>query len=292
MKGMLENRDASPEVIFNDTIQVTMSQSHFRRRPWKEEMFAEMDMQKSLDIYRERFADASDFVFIFVGNLEMDSMRKLVTTYLGSLPALNRNETWTNLNIKPPSGVIKKTINMGLEPKARVQINFTGAFAWSRLNSYKLKAMASVLRIKLREVLREDKGGTYGVGVNAFISRIPGERYRIQITFGCDPERVEELIDEVYNQIDSLKAEVVEDLYLNKVKQSQLLQRQKNIKENSFWLNQLGNYYFYNEDPRNIFKFEPMVEALSVTDIQAQAQQFLDGSNVITFILLPENSDN
>jgi zinc protease len=287
MKGMLENRDASPEVIFNDTIQVTMSQSHFRRRPWKEEMFAEMDMQKSLDIYSDRFADASDFIFIFVGNLEMDTMRNLATTYLGSLPALNRNETWANLKIKPPRGVIKKTVTRGLEPKARVQINFTGTFTWSPENRYKLNAMASVLRIKLREVLREDKGGTYGVGVNAFTSRIPEQRYRILITFGCDPERVEELINEVYDQIDSLKAEFVKNIYLNKVKQSQLRQRQKNLKENNFWLNQLGNYYFYQEDPRDIFKFEPMVEALSETDIQSQAKQFLDESNVITFILLP-----
>jgi zinc protease len=255
-------------------------------------MFAEMDMQKSLDIYSDRFADASDFIFIFVGNLEMDTMRNLATTYLGSLPALNRNETWANLKIKPPRGVIKKTVTRGLEPKARVQINFTGTFTWSPENRYKLNAMASVLRIKLREVLREDKGGTYGVGVNAFTSRIPEQRYRILITFGCDPERVEELINEVYDQIDSLKAEFVKNIYLNKVKQSQLRQRQKNLKENNFWLNQLGNYYFYQEDPRDIFKFEPMVEALSETDIQSQAKQFLDESNVITFILLPENSDN
>ena len=290
MKGLLENRDASPEVAFNDTIQVTMSQGHYRRRPWEEQMFNEMDLNKSLRIYKDRFSDASDFTFVFVGNIDVDSLRGLVQTYLATLPVTERKDMWRNLEIRPPRGVIEKKIQRGIEEKSRVQINFTGPFEWTEENSYKINAMVSVLRIKLREVLREDKGGTYGVGVSTFTSRIPEERYRILITFGCDPSRINELVSEVWYQIDSLKTTPVDDLYIKKIKESQLRQREKDLKENSYWLNMLSNAYFYDEDPRDIFNYDRMIRDLSKEDVQFQAKKYFDKQNVITFILIPENN--
>ncbi len=241
LQEYIKNRHADPKSAFQDTIQLTMAQYHPRRRPWTEELFAEMDINKSLAIYKDRFADASDFTFIFVGNFTPDSLKPFVETYLANLPDMNRKEEWEDTEIKTPEGIIQKVVKKGIEEQSEVQIQYTGDFEWSALNDYRLRSMAQVLQIKLREVLREQLGGTYSVGASAFSSRYPRQTYRIIVSFGCDPSRVEELVENVNKQIDSLKTELVDELYLTKVKESQLRAREKSEKENKFWLNKTGN---------------------------------------------------
>ena len=182
-----------------------MAQYHHRARVWTEALLDEMNLERSFEIYKDRFADASDFTFFFVGNIDLEGIRHHVKTYLGGLPATRRNETWRDVGIRPPRGVIEKTVHKGLEPKSSNRIVFTGPFEWSRKNSYNLGAAVDVLRIRLREVLREEMGGTYGVGVGASTSRYPEQRYSIRISFGCAPDSVEQLTRAVFAQIDSLK---------------------------------------------------------------------------------------
>ena len=288
IKEFLKNRDASPTAAFQDTIQVTMGQYHFRRRPWSEAMFDEMDMQKSLAIYQDRFDDASDFTFIFVGNFTPDSLRPFVETYLANLPDKNRSETWRDTGILPPEGVIKKEVKRGIEPKSSVQIHYSGEFDWSAQNDYDLRAMASVLNLKLREVLREDLGGTYSVTVSAFSSREPTPLYRIIISFGCDPKRVEELTEQVSSQIDSLKSYQVDDIYITKVKEQQIRAREKSLKENSFWLNKLETYYYNEWDPVDILNFQKYVDGLTKESVQETAKKYFNDENQASFFLYPE----
>ena len=103
LKSWLENRNASPEAAFHDTLQNTLSRYNYRREPWTLAKLSKMDMGKSFKIYKNRFADASDFSFIFVGNFKPDSIKPLIETYLGNLPSIKRTENWKNLKINPPA---------------------------------------------------------------------------------------------------------------------------------------------------------------------------------------------
>jgi len=288
MKGFLANRKVSPEVAYSDTIRVTMGQYHHRRRPWKEEMFREMDLNRSIEIYKDRFKDASDFTFVFVGNFEIEKITPLIQTYLGSLPSILRQEKWRDVGVEFPTGVISKTVEKGIEQKSRVRLIFTGPFKWSEQNSYDIGSMGSILRIKLREVLREDLGGTYGVGVSASPIRRPREQYRITVSFGCNPDRVEELTEQVLLQIDSLKTTTVDDIYLKKVKETQRRTREKRLKENGFWLGKLTSYYMFDMDPEKIFEFDKYVDNLSKEAIQKAAQKYFTIKNYAKFVLYPE----
>lgn len=288
IKGFLQNRGADPESAFEDTIDVVMAQRHFRARPWSEELLEEMDLARSFAIYRERFADASDFTFIFVGNLDLAAIRPLTETYLGSLPSLNRRETWKDPGIRPPAGVIRKEVRKGREDKSEVRIIFTGPFEWSRQNRYDIAAMAALLRIKLRETLREDLGGTYGVGVRASPSHYPEPDYEFSVSFGCAPGRVEELIQTVFQQIDSLKQFGASDKYLQKIKETQRRQYETDLKENNHWLSSLQFYYFNGESPLNILDYPQYVEKLDAAAIRKAAQAYLNEENYAIFILFPE----
>ncbi|MGA2623198.1 MAG: insulinase family protein [Bacteroidota bacterium] len=288
VKGSLENRSAQPEVAFSDTAQVTLAQHHFRRRPMTTALLDEMNLQTSYNVYRDRFADASDFIFFFVGNFQPATIKPLVETYLGGLPALHRTETWKDVGVNPPSGVIEKTVKKGIEPKSAVRIVFTGSFEWTREHRHQIQSMASVLTIKLREVLREEKGGVYGVGVGASPSHYPKERYTLGIGFGCAPERVDELVKAVFEQIDSLQKYGPGESYIQKIKEIQRREREVSLKENNFWISSLQSAYVNNEDPSVILNYPALIDKLSAKDVQTAAQRYFDMKNYVKVVLYPK----
>ncbi len=289
-RGSLQNRDMRPTTAYSDTIQVTMSQYHFRSRPWTNKILGEMDLQKSLAFYKDRFADASDFTFVFVGNFEPEKIKPLVETYLGGLPALNRGETWRDTGVKAPKGIIEKTVRRGQEPKSQTRLIFTGPFDYNdRFERYVYDSMGDVLQLKLREVLREDEGGTYGVGVRTSLSRWPEGRYSISISFGCDPERLEELTQLVFVQIDSMRQKPVDQSYIDKVTEMDLRSRETNKKENGYWRRTLSSYYQNEMDLMAWLTYEDEVmKKLAAEHVQKATQQYFNMENYARFVLLPE----
>lgn len=292
MKGFIQNRSADPESAFYDTVMVTMAQYHPRVRPWSEELLDELDMETTYSFYTERFADASDFTFLFVGNFEIEEIKPLILSYLGGLPSINRKESWKDTGIRPPAGKIEKTIFRGIDPKSRVSIIFSGPMKWSREENYYLRSMTGLLDIKLREVVREEMGGTYGVSVSSSADLYPVEEYRINISFGCDPGRVEELTQSIFQVLDSLKTDGTEEIYITKVRETQLRSYEISLKENRFWINNLQNYYFTGRNPELILEYPGLVKTLTSESIQETANKYLNMDNYVRIVLIPENQTN
>ncbi|MCK5739825.1 insulinase family protein, partial [bacterium] len=290
MRGVLTNRSAKPEAAFQDTIDVTLSQNHFRARPWSLDMIDEMDLHESVAFYRDRFADADDFTFIFVGKIDIEKLKPLVEQYLGSLPDSPRDEIWHDVGIDPPAGVIEKTVIRGLEPKSRVSLLFTGDYEWSPENNYAFSSMVDVLRIKLRKAVREDKSGTYGVSVNGKPQRYPDEEYQITISFGCAPDRVDELIGIVWSQLDSLQKNPTEEFYLNKVRETQSRSFEVKIKKNGYWLGRLKQAYWYDLPLESIIEYPKMIEKLDGELVRNAAQKYFDEKNYLKVVLYPEST--
>jgi zinc protease len=290
METMLMNRGSDPEAVFEDTLQVTMSQYHPRRLPWTLETLRKMSLDRSYEIYKQRFADASDFTFVFVGNFTFDFLKVFIEQYLGSLPAINRNDHWRDNGVRPPKGVIEKILKRGVDPKSEVRLIFTGPFQWSIMDRFDLNALVNVLRIKLREILREDKGGTYGVAVDAEPDLKPIPEYSLSISFGCNPNRADELTKTVFLQIDSIKNSLIDRSYIEKVMESERRERETSLKQNEFWLSSLQFYSQYNEDPDQILTFEDRLRKLTPEMVQDAANKYLDVKNYVKAVLLPQES--
>src|SRR4029079_1834095 len=135
-----------------------------------------------------------DFTFVIVGNIKLETLKPLVETYLASLPAKGRKEKEKDLGIRRGPGVFKKVFKLGSEPKAAVQIEFHGPQKWTRDNERDMYVLGEVLEVKLRNTMREDMGGVYGVGASGRLSRSPYQERTFGIRFGCDPARVDELV--------------------------------------------------------------------------------------------------
>jgi zinc protease len=289
MEGFIQNRHGSPEAAFYDTIMVTMAQYHMRSRPWSLELLDEIDPEVSWSFYNERFEDTDDFTFVFVGKFDPDSLRPLILQYLGNLPGTDREETWRDTGIIPPAGVIKKAIYRGQEEKSRVSLIFTGEHPWSRNDQYVISSLASVLRIKLRETLREDLSGTYGTSIGSSLSLYPREEYRITISFGCEPDRVDELIGAVFQVIDSVQLYGPEISYVDKVKEMQRRSFETSLEQNRFWLSNLVTYAMREQDPAMILDYPAYIDALNPMMVQDAATTFFNKENYVQVVLKPEH---
>ncbi len=287
--GFIRGMMNSPEAVFRDSMSIAMSQNHPRSRPLTEDRLNEIDLEKAYAFYKDRFADASDFKFYFIGNLDFDKTKSFIEQYLASLPTLDRQEDWVDTGIRTPSGKIFKEILKGKEPKSQVAIRFTGKVDWSIDARIDMNVLQDALQIKLREVLREDLGGTYGVGVRGFVRKEPHESFQIGIDFGCDPSRVEELIASIQAQLSDLRQNGLSDVYLQKVRETYKSKHEEDLRSNSFWLSALR--YIDENNLHASYASEhwgPRINATTPEILKDSANIFLDRTNEAIFILKPE----
>ncbi len=291
MRTVLANRDADPGAALTDAFNRILYQDHPRRQPPSVEMIDETDLARSMAFYEDRFADADDYTFVFVGNMDLDVMRPLVETYIGGLPVTDREETWRDVGIRNPTGVITETVNRGIEPQSQTRIAFTGPFDIAdQAERTRLTATAQLLQTRLRDVMREELGGTYSVGVSPQQAWQPEGRYTVTISFGSDPERAEDLAETLFAEIEALKAAGPEADELADTREAMLRTHETRLENNNFWLTQLAFSYRFGEDPGAgaILSYSDSVEALTEADIQAGMQQYFDTDNYIHVTLLPE----
>jgi zinc protease len=288
-KMLLGNLMSNPQFYYADQSSKIMTQNHPRGGgfPTVEEL-DKINFDKAFAIFQERFANAGDFTFFFVGNFSIEEITPMLSLYLGSLPSIDHQETWKDLGVRPPKGVVKEVINKGTDPKSMVTLNFTGEKPFDKKSNYYLSSLGEILSIKLIEILREDKSGVYGVGANGSSSKDPYESYTLRISFPCAPENVDDLISATITEIKDIKENGVSEEDLNKIKETQRRDREENLKENRYWLSQLGSYYKNKSDLDGFYGREKLVEALTSKDLKDAANKYLNMKNYVQIVLMPE----
>lgn len=289
-KGIYKNLMSNPQYFFMDYTMKKKYDNHPRMVWPSEESLDNLDLEEARRIYAERFSDASDFVFSFVGNYDPDMIQAYAQKYLGNLPTTNREETWKDIGIKVAEGKIIDRFKKGQAPKSNVEMYFHGPFEYNKDNSYEMSSMLAYLRIKLRESLREDKGGVYGVRVSGGGSKKPREQYSITVSFNSDPDKTEELMDAAKEVIQKAIDEAPSELDMTKVKETQKQGRIKNMKENRFWQGQIMRRQEEDKDFDNISieSYNERVDKLTPAQIQAAAALYFDYNRYIEIVMDPE----
>lgn len=287
-KGSLANRESDPNSVFGDTVSAVLSNNNSRRTGPSLEKLNQINLDRAFEIYKERFADASDFVFTFVGSFTLEGIKPLLLQYLGGLPASNRKEKAVDLGIKIPAGVIAKTVYKGQDAKATVRLVFSGDFTYNKENNKRIDALAEVLNIKLIERLREDEGGVYGVSANASQTKFPQNRYSLSISFGCAPENVEKLIASTLDEINKIKTNGALAVDIQKFVAEETRTTETDLKTNGFWLGNIIDSYQNEEDPKDILTYTDSLKKITPEHLKAAANLYLSGKNYIRLVLMPE----
>ena len=288
IRASLKNQENDPDVVYANTIQETLTQGHVRGRPYRAKLLDELDPKKAFEIFRDRFGDAGDFTFLFVGSIEPERFEPLVAAYLASLPSQGRKETFRDVGPSLPKRSVEKTVRAGIEQKSYVSMYFTGSLSWSYETEFALGALKEYLEIRLRESLREDQGGTYDVAVNVLASRYPRGEYYVEISFGASPDRLQDLVARALAEVETMKTSLPDEKITAKVREQAFRLHERGLKENGFWLEHLRNIA-YNDLPGDLVKTIPeLIRKIDPTAIKAAVAEFCRPESLVKVVLYPE----
>lgn len=284
----LTNRAQDPNAALEDAFVEALYGDTIRRGPLPIEAVESLDLARGFEIYQDRFGDAGDFTFVFVGSFDIAKLTELAQIYLGTLPAAGREESWQDVAPALPEGVIEKNVYAGEGERSIVQIVFSGPISPTIETKIELDAMAGVLDIMLREELREKRGGVYSSSAYAYTQELPRPGYFTVIAFATDPARVDELVDATFAQIDALQQNGPTEADVTKVKAQALSTLEEQLENNGFWLSSLKDYIFYASSDKIDFEAQrAAAESLTAEKIQAAAQELLRSDRYIKIVLFP-----
>ena len=289
LKVITANKNTSPTSVFADTVQAVMSNYHKRGMPTTLADIDKISIDNAYAYYKNRFADASGQTFVFVGNFDVEKIKPFLTTYLASLPALNRNENFIDNGVNPPTGKVAKTVKKGIEDKVTVQLLFHDDYIYNADNNVILDALKAALDIKITERLREKESGVYSPGVSLSVQKNPTAHYYFAISFSCAKANVEKLISAALEEVNTFKLNGVSAEDLQKFKSEELRQEELSLRENGFWLNYLTNRLKYNDNIEQVLTNKERINGVTVEATRAAAQKYLNGDNYIRLVLMPEN---
>jgi len=284
----LGKQEASPDFQFERRYQEALWQKHPRHKIPSQADVKAVDLDKALTFYRERYSNAADFTFVVVGVVDLATLKPLVEAYLGSLPGTAKREKEVSDGAKRVASVSKQSWNLGQDQdKARVQILLHGDEAWSRDKERDMFILSSIASIRLREVLREDLGGVYGVGANGRLQRSPGQERAFSIVFGCAPNAVDKLINAAFAELDAIAKNGIGATYLEKVKQTFIRDREVSMRTNRYWVDWLGRAAWYADDPAIVLDPKAVLDRITSDNVKASAVKYLDRKKMFQAVMLP-----
>lgn len=287
--AQLENRQASPDAAFSDTLTVVSTNYSPRKRPLTLETLKEANFDDINEIAHERFKNASDFKFFFVGSINLEEFKPLVEEYIGSIPSSNNKEMWKDLHIEAPEGVVVKKVYKGQEPRSINYTVFHGDFDYNTPNLITLDALSKTVDIRLLEVIREEMSSVYTIGASPSADKIPEPKYSISIYYGTDPDKVDELNDSIFSEIEDIAEYGPSEENLQKAQEQLHREHEVNLRENSYWLSKLRNGFMYkNGDFSDFSEYDETVNQLSIEKIKEAAENYFDFNDYYSVTLMQE----
>jgi zinc protease len=286
--AIIANQEKAPDKIISDSITLITTGYHPRSVLLTKAGIEKITLEQVKEIFSDRFPGADEFTFFIVGNIDKEQLVPMVEKYIGSLPAANRKESWIDRKVDQPEGKIVREIPLTLTiPKSKVVISFSNDLKYIPHNYLGLQVLSGILDIVYTEKVREDEGGTYGVGVSLSSQKRPSEKGEGYITFDCDPARAANLKAIIYRELDNIIASGPSQENLDKAVLNILKTREESKKHNSYWSTTLSRYYSYginSDDPKN---YEDILKSFTVNDIKKIAGKMFKKADVVDLIFKP-----
>ena len=264
IKNMIKPLRAMPQMIFSDTLSKIISQNSPRVITLPSEaQLNQISLDRSIAIFKDRFADASDFTYLMVGNYKIDEVIPMLEKYIGGLPSIKRKETWKDQTPRFPKGLLIVDVPKNSEPQSTVAMVWEGDFKWNAEDCQGFTMLMNILAIKCRESMREDQGGVYGVSISGTTSKLPESKYSVTATWGCNPENIKKLSQTVLDEMGKIK------------------------KDNGFWLSALQNHFYYGDIMLSLQDYETFVNSFSANSIKGLANKYLNTNSYVQVDLTP-----
>ena len=290
-KSQLAMLSANPQIAFVDTFYKTL----YNNNPLSPVMipkaayFDQVDVNRAVAIYKERFGDAGSTHFVFVGSFKEEELTPLIEQYIASLPATAKQFKAVDNKVRIVKGKKNLTVPKGKEEKSLILQYHSGEVPYSSDLELKSQAAAEVLNIRIIEELREKIGGIYGGGIYGGLEKEPYGSFSYVVQLPCGPDKVDTLIKAINKEIKDLIVKGPSQKNLDKVKKQWIEQHKVSIKENEDWLEALVERIYPGNNIDYFVNYEQYVKKLTIKDVQQAAARLLNGTNVLTAVQMPEN---
>ena len=286
--SLLKNRNASSKVVYNDSLSATLYDHNVRMAPVTVEIAKKADYNRIFEIYRERFSDASNFKTVFIGKVDMAQLRPLLCQYLATLPSTHKAEKSNKANVPQivKKNEVVKFVHKQETPLANVSVFYTANVPFSPKNDLVLDMLTRVLQIAYTDSVREEKGGTYGVGVSFNLEKEDNPNALLRISYKSDPKRYEELNPVIYKQLLNIADHGPVASSMDKVKKYLKKQYGQMAITNDYWSyviwHQLDDDADFDKD------YCKMVDNLTASDVQKMAKELLRQNHRVEVTMLSE----
>jgi zinc protease len=289
LAGALQNRDQNPRAVFGERVEMVNSSNHYSARELTPADLPALNLETMRRFYNARFSNAADFTYFFVGAFSVDEITPQIEKWLGSLPSTGtRSSTARDMGIRFPPALVKEEVKKGKEPASQTVLTFFADPAFDEFEMHRVRAATSVLSIRLREILREEMGGTYGVSAG-FSNTPPIKGYGVMtIQFGSAPENVDQMVAATLKEIERLKAEGPSEDDVNKVKELERRDLETNGRQNSYWQGSMQTVHMFGWDPAGIARRDQRTERLTAENITQMFQKYFPTERYTLVTLKPE----
>ena len=288
METQLKNKDLMPENSLSDTLQYVISNRNWRSKPFNVEDLQQVNLNRIMEIAKERTANAANYTFTFVGNFDEAVIRPLIEQYIASLPAKKGVKTNWNNDIDMPKGEVINHYTKKMEsPKEfEIVIWHNNNLPYSLENSIKADILGEVLGKVYLQKIREDAGAAYSTQAMGRCG-INGGKAQTLVLAVCpvNPE-FEETALQIMNEEMANACTTIDETALNEAKENMLKNFASYLKENWYWRSTIQQYLVNGIDDHT--GYEDIVKAQTPESIAAFARQLMSAGNRIEIVMAPE----
>lgn len=284
----LANAAADNQKAMSDTIARVANNYSPRALTLNQEFLDQASFEKASEVYKDRIKNAGDFTFVFVGNVSED-MLPAIETYIGNIPATGETENFVDQHMNPAKGkTARKVIRPMDTPKSTVFLNMSGEMKKEDATKLTMYFISQLLSKKYLDIIREEEGGSYGVSVGGGFTTIPESRYQVTVRFDTDPEKLDRLMEVVYEQIDELKSGKVDMDDFNEIKASIFNRREESVKTNKHWMGDIVDYLQTNDPIYSDADYKTLVDNITPKTVVKMAKKVFDKPDTVEVIMSPE----
>ncbi|MDR0941818.1 MAG: insulinase family protein [Bacteroidales bacterium] len=286
----LQSTERNPFTSFVDSVNSLLYANHPRKQRMRLALLDEVNFTTAQQMYKDRFLNADQFTFVFVGAISPDSVQTLIETYIAALPKVKTKETFADIHLTMPQGEKSIVFDKAMEtPKTTAFVSYTGSCDYTLKNVILMDMFSQILRIVFTETVRENEGGTYGVRVNGSVLKFPVPNASLQIMFDTNADIVQKLLSIIYKELQSVENSGVRSEDFLKVKEFMLKRIKEQKAENAYWLRTIEEYENNGLDMAS--DYEQILTAITMNDVQEFAKQLLQQHNKREVIMNPEKLD-
>jgi len=288
-RNYIINKKVDNASALQDSVILANSNYSDRTLLFNEEFINKVNFEKAVEIFNDRFSDASDFTFIFVGNINTEDHLELIQKYVGNISSKNRTENYIDHKEGPAKGITSNIFEREMAvPKSTVTYSMHGDIKYNLKNKLMVSVVSQLLSKRYMVTIREEEGGSYGVGVRPSVSMLPSPKFSISINFDCAPEKRVRLSEIVNQEIESIKTELCNADDLTEIKNNYLKNREEAELNNSFWMQSLKSNLMMGTKFTNKEDYSNLINSIDSKMVKKFAKKHLKNVDIVEVVMNPK----